>query len=138
MQNGGRCKLCLNDIWITVSQRLKFKTRSVYNVLPTLCNVQTWSSKDESNCKLCGSSANLKHILSSCSVALTDGRYIWRHILRFYPFMWSAEKKNTQRRTYKEQKKPEICQFCKDSGKQTHFKRVEGGGLLGITCTGER
>lgn len=30
---------------------------------------------------------------SSCSVALTDGRYIWRHILRFYPFMWSAEKK---------------------------------------------
>lgn len=32
---------------------------------------------------------------SSCSVALTDGRYIWRHILRFYPFMWSAEKKKT-------------------------------------------
>lgn len=32
---------------------------------------------------------------SSCSVALTDGRYIWRHILRFYPFMWSAGKKKT-------------------------------------------
>lgn len=50
---------------------------------------------------------------SSCSVALTDGRYIWRHILRFYPFLWNAEKKNTQRRTYKEQKKPEIVNFVR-------------------------
>lgn len=35
------------------------------------------------------------------------------------------KKKNTQRRTYKEQKKPEICQFCKDSSKQNHVEWKE-------------
>ena len=29
--------------------------------------------------KLCGKPANLEHVLSSCSTALTDGRYRWRH-----------------------------------------------------------
>ena len=59
--------------------RLQSQLKSVYDVLPTPTNLATWGMTDDPKCKLCGRPANLEHILSSCSVSLTDGRYTWRH-----------------------------------------------------------
>lgn len=50
---------------------------------------------------------------SSCSVALTDGRYIWRHILRFYPFMWSAEKKTPKEEPIKSKRSLKFVNFVR-------------------------
>lgn len=60
-------------------QRLSFLLKSTYDVLPSPTNLATWGLTDDPSCKLCGKPANLCHVLSACRVALTDGRYRWRH-----------------------------------------------------------
>ena len=71
--------LTWNDIWRMEGQRISFLLKSVYDVLPSPVNLHTWGLKEDPNCTLCGRPANLEHVLSSCSVALADGRYTWRH-----------------------------------------------------------
>ena len=58
---------------------MRFKLKSVYDVLPSPFNLCLWGLKEDSNCKLCGKPANLEHVLSSCRTALAEGRYTWRH-----------------------------------------------------------
>jgi hypothetical protein len=72
-------KLNWNNIWKMEGHRIRFLLRSVYDVLPTPTNLNTWGLSDDPACKLCQKPANLEHVLSSCRVALTDGRYTWRH-----------------------------------------------------------
>nr|XP_034331688.1 uncharacterized protein LOC117690947 [Crassostrea gigas] len=72
-------KVTWNDIWSMEPNRLQFLLRSVYDVLPSPTNLAVWGLSDDLNCKLCGKQANLEHILSSGSVALSEGRYTWRH-----------------------------------------------------------
>ena len=57
---------------------LKFLVKSVYDLLPTPSNKNTWFGTDE-KCLLCGGNGTLNHILSGCTVALSQGRYTWRH-----------------------------------------------------------
>ncbi|KAI8513341.1 hypothetical protein Bbelb_099800 [Branchiostoma belcheri] len=72
-------KLTWNDLWGMQNFRLSFLLRAVYDVLPTPQNVTRWY-KNEETCLLCGMErADLKHILSSCKIALQQGRYTWRH-----------------------------------------------------------
>ena len=59
--------------------RVSFLLRSVYDVLPSPTNLHTWGLIDDPNCRLCKRPANLEHVLSTCSVALADGRYTWGH-----------------------------------------------------------
>ena len=68
-----------SDIWKMEDHRIGYLLRSVYDVLPTPTNLKTWGLTDDPCCKLCGRPANLEHVLSSCSKALADGRYTWRH-----------------------------------------------------------
>ena len=56
--------------------RLKFLTKSVYDLLPTPNNKNKWFGTKDS-CKLCGGVGTLNHILTGCNAAL--GRYKWRH-----------------------------------------------------------
>jgi len=56
-----------------------FLLKSVYDLLPTAVNLKRWGKRDEDRCVLCGKKGNLSHILSSCQVALSRGRYTWRH-----------------------------------------------------------
>ena len=72
-------KLPWNQIWSATPWQLKFLLRSVYDVLPTPTNLCTWGLSAEPNCHMCSKPANLEHILSSCRVSLTQGRYRWRH-----------------------------------------------------------
>ena len=52
---------------------------STYDLLPTPSNLVLWNKKEEAACALRKGYANLKHILSCCKVALTQGRYRWCH-----------------------------------------------------------
>ena len=59
-------------------ERFKFLVKSVYDLLPTPDNKNTWFGTEES-CRLCGGKGTITHILSGCEVALAQGRYKWRH-----------------------------------------------------------
>ena len=67
-----------NDIIRSSDEKLKFLIKSVYDVLPTPANKNRWFQTEE-KCLLCGKEGTLAHILSGCSVALSQGRYKWRH-----------------------------------------------------------
>ena len=72
-------KLNWNDLWRMEGPRVSFLLRSVYDVLPSPTNLCTWGMIEDPSCKLCKRPANLEHVLSSCKIALSDGRYTWRH-----------------------------------------------------------
>ncbi len=67
------------DIWRTPQSQLSFLVRAAYDTLPCPRNLSQWfGSKDK--CPLCNkANAGLQHILSGCNVALTQGRFRWRH-----------------------------------------------------------
>ena len=71
-------KLTQRDIIQTSEVSLKFLVKSVYDLLPTPANKNRWFETDE-RCRLCGGNGTLNHILSGCTVALSQGRYTWRH-----------------------------------------------------------
>ena len=59
---------------------LQFNLRVISNTLPTPDNLRRWGQNEvDPACPLCGRPATLRHILNSCSVALHQGRYTWRH-----------------------------------------------------------
>ncbi|GFO40167.1 polyprotein [Plakobranchus ocellatus] len=58
---------------------IRFLIRSVYDLLPSNANLVRWGKKDDPTCPLCQGRHTTEHILSSCKVALTQGRYTWRH-----------------------------------------------------------
>lgn len=67
------------DIWRTPQSRLSFLLRATYDTLPCPRNLTLWFGEDV-GCPLCGNNkASLQHILSGCKVALTQGRFRWRH-----------------------------------------------------------
>ena len=59
-------------------EKLKFLIKSVYDLLPTPANKNKWFESNET-CLLCGENGTLNHILAGCKVALSQGRYKWRH-----------------------------------------------------------
>lgn len=121
-------KLTWKDIWYTEPQRLQFNLKSVYDVLPSPTNLATWGLSDDPSCKLCGRPANLEHILSSCSVALTDGRYTWRHDKVLSPIADALDKCRRKPRRGKGQLR--FVNFVR-AGEPATEGTVEGAGLLG-------
>ncbi len=67
------------DIWKWNPQRIKFFIQGVYDVLPSPSNLCIWGKIETPACHLCSKIGTLEHILSSCSKALGEGRYRWRH-----------------------------------------------------------
>ncbi|XP_052224708.1 uncharacterized protein LOC127840340 [Dreissena polymorpha] len=74
-------KLTWGDIWKYEPFRFFFLLRSVYDLLPSPANLCRWGLTAEPKCSLCDRVGTLEHVLSSCSTALTQGRYRWRHDL---------------------------------------------------------
>ena len=72
-----RC-LSHRDILKTSDASFKFLIKSVFDLLPTPSNKNTWFGTEE-KCALCGQEGTLNHILTGCKVALSQGRYKWRH-----------------------------------------------------------
>ena len=67
-----------NDLIRCSEESLKFLIKSVYDLLPTPANKNRWFGSNE-RCLLCGGNGTLNHVLSGCRVALSQGRYKWRH-----------------------------------------------------------
>ncbi|XP_071170940.1 uncharacterized protein [Mytilus edulis] len=123
-------KLGWNEIWKMEPHRLQFKLKSVYDVLPSPTNLATWGLIDDPKCVLCGKPANLEHILSSCSSALKDGRYTWRHDKVLGTLADTLERNIKKPRKNKEGLT--FVNFVKEGEKGQ--KKVEGSGLL-VTAT---
>ncbi|GFN94119.1 reverse transcriptase [Plakobranchus ocellatus] len=62
-----------------VPLRRSFLIRSVYDLLSSNANLVRWGKKDDPTCSLCQGWQTKEHVLSSCKVALSQGRYTWRH-----------------------------------------------------------
>ena len=62
----------------TPEASFSFQLKSVYDLLPTPANKSKWFGREEM-CTLCGGHGTLSHILTGCPVALSQGRYKWRH-----------------------------------------------------------
>ena len=71
-------RLTQQDIISMSEIRIRFLVKAVYDLLPTPENKNLWFGTEEM-CKLCGGKGTLPHILNGCSVALSQGRYKWRH-----------------------------------------------------------
>ncbi|GFS09244.1 reverse transcriptase [Elysia marginata] len=69
----------MEGIWQVAPLRISFLIRSVYDLLPSNANLVRWGKKDDPTCPLCYSRQTTEHVLSSCKVALSQGRYTWRH-----------------------------------------------------------
>ena len=71
--------LSWNDMWHMAPLRISFLLRSVYDLLPSNANLVKWGKSDDPACPLCQKKQTVEHVLSSCKVALAQGRYTWRH-----------------------------------------------------------
>jgi hypothetical protein len=72
-------KLSWSEIWRMEPLRIQFLLRSVYDLLPTPANLCRWGLTESALCPLCDKTGTLRHVLSACQVALSQGRYGWRH-----------------------------------------------------------
>ena len=72
--------LTWRDIWQLAPLRLSFLIRATYDQLPSRTNLVKWSKETDPTCPLCREKPQtMEHVLSSCRVALANGRYTWRH-----------------------------------------------------------
>ena len=72
--------LSWNEIWQLAPLRLSFIIRSTYDLLPSKTNLVKWNKETDPTCPLCNDKRQtMEHVLSSCRVALANGRYTWRH-----------------------------------------------------------
>ena len=88
-----------------------------------------WGLTEDPNCKLCGKPANLEHILSSCSVALSEGRYTWRHDQILSVLADSREK--ARKRPPPKDKRLKFINFVRAGEREKIGSTGEGRGLLG-------
>ena len=58
---------------------LKFLVNSVSDTVNTRANLLRWGQSTTNKCKHCCCVETLCHVLNSCSVFLSQGRYTWRH-----------------------------------------------------------
>ncbi|GFO10259.1 polyprotein [Plakobranchus ocellatus] len=80
--------LTWNDIWHMAPLRISLLIRSVYDLLPSNANLIRWGKKDDPTCPLCQGRQATEHVLSSCKVALSQGRYTWRHSRVLQKLAW--------------------------------------------------
>ncbi|XP_052674360.1 uncharacterized protein LOC128156311 [Crassostrea angulata] len=122
-------KVTWNDIWSMEPDRLQFLLRSEYDVLPSPTNLAVWGLSDDPNCKLCGKPTNFEHILSSCSVALSEGRYTWRHDQILSVLADSFEK--ARKRPPPKDKRLKFINVVRAGEREKSGGTLEGRGLLG-------
>ena len=67
-----------SDLVTMPEDRFRFMVKAVYDLLPTPQNKSRWFG-EEGACRQCGANGSLTHILSGCKVALSEGKYKWRH-----------------------------------------------------------
>ena len=88
-------KITWQELWNYEPLQLSFLLRSVYDMLPSPTNLKLWKLTEDPTCPLCENIGSLRHIMSSCPTALSQGRYTWRHdqVLRVMPDILEKERK---------------------------------------------
>ena len=76
--NAQQKSITRNDIWHITPLRISFLIRSVYDLLPSNANLVRWGKKEDPTFPLCQGRQTTEHVLSSCKIALSQGRYTWR------------------------------------------------------------
>ena len=109
-------KMTHQELIFTPETRLQFLMKSVYDLLPTPANKNTWFRTEEHKCALCEGNGTLNHVLSGCRVALQQGRYRWRHdkVLKVLAY-WIEEKRKAENK--KRMKKSRWIKFVKAGSK---------------------
>ena len=108
--------------------RLEFLIKSVYDLLPTPANKNKWFDANET-CLLCGESGTLNHILAGCKVALSQGRYKWRHDKVLKELAAAVESKIVENRNRPEVMGRKIV-FVKAGEKKETKKPVQEDSIL--------
>ena len=113
------------DVMKMPEASLSFLIKAVYDLLPTPTNRNKWFGTDE-KCLLCGQEGTLNHLLSGCKVALSQGRYKWRH-----------DKVLKELAHHLEQRLKENLKSTKVTTKRIQFvKEGDKGGEQQERCTG--
>ena len=71
--------LTWNEIWHMAPLRISCLIRSVYGLLPSNPNLVRWGKKEDPTFPLSQGRQTTEHALNSCKIALSQGRYTWRH-----------------------------------------------------------
>ena len=71
-------------LWSNVQQHMpknisNFTIKYPNNTLATRRNLEKWAISQSSVCSFCLQAETFQHVVSSCTVYLEEGRYIWRH-----------------------------------------------------------
>ena len=75
----GNCISWKSYLWDVPQGVLKFALNAGLNTLPTSDNLKRWGKRVSDRCQFCGNIETLAHVLSNCTVALSQGRLTWRH-----------------------------------------------------------
>jgi hypothetical protein len=118
-------KLTWNEIWKFEPLRLQFLLRSVYDLLPSPANLHRWSLTENPDCPLCKKRGTLEHILSSCSIALKQGRYRWRHDKVLRMLADTLDKERRKKRP-KAKEGPKFVPFVRAGEKAATIKTATG------------
>ncbi|XP_019639899.1 PREDICTED: uncharacterized protein LOC109481744 [Branchiostoma belcheri] len=102
-----------SDLWKCEPLRIQFLLRSVYDLLPTPVNLKRWGKEKEEKCQLCERRGTLSHVLSSCPIALGQGRYRWRHDQVLRVLACTLEEERTKKRG-KNRKGPKFIGFVRE------------------------
>ncbi|XP_069125427.1 uncharacterized protein [Argopecten irradians] len=113
--------------------KLQFIFRAVYDVLPTPTNLHRLGLVEDPTCQQCDRVGSLEHILSSCEVALAQGRYTWRHDQVLRTLADTLERERTKAKGI--QKGPTFIRFQKEGQTATTSTRKTNLGILG--CAGD-
>ena len=113
-----RRKVSWFEFWKTGISRKKFLVKMVYDLWPSPTNLHVWGETEIPNCPLCPEKGSLQHILSSCKIALAEGRYRWRHgkVLEAISLIITEA---LQRNKFFPGKSPQICETGDDSQRET-------------------
>ena len=93
--------------------------------LPTPANKNIWYGTEE-KCSLCGQEGTLNHILTGCKVALSQGRYKWRHDKVLRTIANLVEEKRKEKNASQDLTRRTRIAFLKEGGrpkkeKQPHY-----------------
>ena len=86
-----------NGVWNRIMQglpagQLPFQLRAASDILPTPLNLKRWRFRVDGSCPLCSSpSPTTLHILNGCPLALSQGRYTWRHDSVLVKLLWTIK-----------------------------------------------
>lgn len=123
-------KITWSNIWKADFHRIRFLLQAVYDVLPSPANLHVWGKIETPACPQCSGRGSLEHLLSSCSKALGEGRYRWRHnqVLRAV-----ANSLATAISTNKCHHKPKTIKFLRAGEKPNTPSRAKSGLLTFAT-----